>query len=335
LPRGRVYNRTYTPELWEKVNSENKAILDDFLAEYKQRKKSKNTIEAYFQNMRIILIYILIHCENKSILELDKKSFRNLSIWLSDDCGLSSNRVNSLKSACNSMLTYCEEDDEYVYEINQSKKVKGIPKEAVKTDDTAFFFTFDEFIKVRDILIEQDDLQIAVMGSLAFDSAGRRNEVHQVKKNGLLDGNKTNIVRGKRGKSFPLIYLDDTKELIRQYLEQRGEDKIDSLWIKGKGDYKEEVKYEALYDRIIKCSDILSKIRGCETNIFFHSCRHSRVEALLNGEDDRLKNKDGTNRKYSLDEIKLLCHHEDISTTSSYAKDHTDEIIDNMFGLGK
>ena len=29
--------------------------------------------------------------------------------------------------------------------------------------------------------------------------------------------NKTNIVRGKRGKMFSLIYLDDTKELIKQY----------------------------------------------------------------------------------------------------------------------
>lgn len=28
MARGRVYNRTYTPELWEQVNPENKAILE-------------------------------------------------------------------------------------------------------------------------------------------------------------------------------------------------------------------------------------------------------------------------------------------------------------------
>jgi len=32
-----VYNRIYTPELWEQVNQENKDILEDFLAEYKQQ----------------------------------------------------------------------------------------------------------------------------------------------------------------------------------------------------------------------------------------------------------------------------------------------------------
>ena len=34
-----VYNRIYTPEKWERVNPENKSILQDFLAEYKQQKK--------------------------------------------------------------------------------------------------------------------------------------------------------------------------------------------------------------------------------------------------------------------------------------------------------
>lgn len=41
MARGRIYNNFYTPELWEQVNKENKRILDDFLAEYRQRKKSK------------------------------------------------------------------------------------------------------------------------------------------------------------------------------------------------------------------------------------------------------------------------------------------------------
>ena len=44
MARGRIYNNFYTPELWEQVNKENKLIIDDFIAEYKQTKKSKNTI---------------------------------------------------------------------------------------------------------------------------------------------------------------------------------------------------------------------------------------------------------------------------------------------------
>lgn len=328
-----VYNKVYTPELWAKVNQENKDILEDWLQEYRQQKKAKSTIDAYFQNARFILIYILKEHKNKSILEMNKKDFRNMSLWLSEECGMSANRVNTIKSTINSMLTYCENDDEYEYDTNMAKKIKGLPKARVKTNEDNFFFTYKEFIQVRDILVEKGDLQNAVMWSIAFDSAGRRNEVYQIKKHGLLESNKTNIVIGKRGKTFSLVYLNDTKELIRQYLEQRGDDNIDCLWYKGSGDNKSEVNKDALYTRILKCSDILSEVRGEKCNIFFHTCRHSRIECLLQGEDDRLKNPDGTNRKYTLDEVMVMAHHSDVSTTQSYAKDHSEDTIDDMFGF--
>lgn len=328
-----VYNRIYTPEKWECVNKINKGIVEDFLLEYKQQKKSQTTIDAYFQDLRIILIKIMEDFDNKSILEMSKKDFRKLNLWF-DESGMSPARCNRLHSACNSLLTFCEEDDDYDYEINASKKVKGVPNIKVKTDEDDFFFTFDEFIKVRDVLVENGDLQTAVLWSLGFDSAGRKNELFQVKKQGLLDGNKTNIVTGKRGKQFPLVYLDDTKELIRQYLEQRGDDDIDSLWISQIGDKKEPVTIGALYERIAnKCNSILSSIRGEQTNIFVHTLRHSRIECLVQGTDDRLKDEDGNNRKYPIEQVKVLAHHESIDTTESYTKNHDEDTINQMFGF--
>lgn len=325
-----TYNKIFTPEKWEQVNKVNKDIVEDFLLEYKQQKKSQTTIDAYFQDLRIILIKILEDFENKSILEMTKKDFRKLNLWF-DESGMSPARCNRLHSACNSLLTFCEDDDDYDYEINTSKKVKGVPNVKVKTDEDDFFFTFDEFIKVRDKLVQDGDLQTAVLWSLAFDSAGRRNEVYQVKKQGLLDGNKTNIVIGKRGKSFPLVYLDDTKELIRQYLEQRGDDDVDSLWISPTGT---QIASESLYYRIAeKCNKILSSIRGEETQIFFHTIRHSRIECLVQGTDNRLKDEYGNNRKYPIEQVKVLAHHEDLSTTESYTKNHDEDTINEMFGF--
>lgn len=333
MPRSRgVYNRIFTPEKWEKVNKENKMLLEDFLTEYKQQKKSKGTIDSYYQDLRIVLIKILEEFDNKSILEMSKKDFRRLNIWF-DESGMSPARCNRIHSATNSLLTFAEEDEDYDYEVNMSKKVKGVPNEKVKTNEDDFFFTFEEFIKVRDKLIEMGDLQIAVLWSLAFDSAGRKNEVLQVEKHGLLDGNKTNIVRGKRGKLFPLVYLDDTKELIRQYLEWRGEDNIDSLWISGRGETARPVTKDALYGRILKCNDILQEIRGEETNIFFHTCRHSRIECLLQGTDDRIKDENGKNKKFPLEQIMVLAHHSDVSTTQSYCKNHDEDTINEMFGF--
>lgn len=333
MKRGRVYNRIYTPELWEQVNKENKMILDDFMAEYRQRKKSKGTIDGYFQDMRIVFIYILKNLDNRSILELRKKDFRNMSLWLSEDCQMSANRVNRIKSSVNSMLTFVEDDDEYDYDNNVAKKVRGLPRERVKDNDDDFFFTFDEFIKVRDILVERGRLQDAVLLSIGFDSAGRKNELFQIEKYGLADSNKTNVVIGKRGKKFPLVYLNDTRELIKRYLEERGDDDIPSLWVKGSGDNKSPILKDTLYDRIVSISKIFSEVRGEECNIFPHTMRHSRAECLKQGTDTRLLDENGKPREYSLDQIMIFMHHSDVSTTQSYLMNHDDEEIDAMFGL--
>lgn len=333
MNRGKVYNKIYTPEKWELVNKENKDIIDDFLTEYKQQKKSENTIKQYFNDLRLIAIKIMEDFDNKSFLEMTKKDFRRLNIMF-DEMDLSPARCNRLHSSTNSLLSFVEDDDDYDYEINQSKKVKGIPNNKVKTNEDDFFFTFEEFIKVRDILVEQGDLQNAVLWSIAFDSAGRRNEILQIKKEGLLDGNKTNIVVGKRGKQFPLVYLDDTKELIRQYLEKRGDDDIESLWISGSGDNKRPASYEVLYDRIAnKINAILSDVRGEETHIFFHSIRHSRIESLQQGTDTRLKDENGKIKKFPIEQIQIMAHHSDLSTTAGYLKNHDEDTINEMFGF--
>lgn len=333
MKRGRIYNNFYTPELWEKVNKDNKRVIDDFLAEYKQRQKSKGTIDGYRNDLRIIMIYILKELDNRSILDLKKKDFRGLSLYFSEECEMSSARVNRLKSACNSLLTFCEDDDDYDYEINYAKKVAGLPKKPVKDDEDDFFFTFDEFIKVRNILVERGKLQNAVLWSIGFDSAGRKNELFQIQKHGLTESNKTNIVVGKRGKKFPLVYLDDTKELIKKYLDERGDDNIDSLWIKGAGDNKSEITYDVIYDRICSISKVLSEVRGEQCNIFPHTLRHSRLECLAQGTDKRLIDSEGKLKKYSLEQVQVFAHHSDPSTTQSYLKDHSEDTINEMFGF--
>lgn len=334
LERGRIYHNFYTEELWSQVNKENKNIMEDFLQEYKQRKMSKGTIAGYRNDLRIIMIYILKELGNRCVLDLKKKDFRNLSLYFTEECEMSAARTNRLKSSINSLLTFCEDDDDYDYEVNYAKKVRGIPKNRVKDDEDDFFFTYDEFIKVRDILVKQEKWQLAVLWSLGFDSAGRKNELFQVKKEGLLNSNKTNVVVGKRGKKFPLVYLDDTKELIRKYLEWRGDDDIESLWIKGTGDKKEPISDSSvLYDRIVSISKILSEVRGEECNIFTHTMRHSRLEYLSQGTDLRLLDENGNPKKYPLDQIQVFAHHSSPDTTMGYLRDHSEETINNMFGI--
>ena len=140
--RGKVYNRIYTPELWEEVNKENKIIMNDYLEEYKQRKKSKGTIDQYFNDLRIVFIFILNELNNQSILNLKKKDFRRFNIWCQER-DMSNARVNRLMSSIRSMLAYVEDDEEYDYEVNYASKVKGLAKEPVRIDEDDFFCEFD------------------------------------------------------------------------------------------------------------------------------------------------------------------------------------------------
>ena len=59
------------------------------------------------------MIYILKELDNRCVLELNKKDFRGLSLYFTEECGMSPARTNRLKSAINSLLTFCEEDDVY------------------------------------------------------------------------------------------------------------------------------------------------------------------------------------------------------------------------------
>ena len=282
------------------------------------------------------MLYIKRFCNNKCIFELGKKDFRRLSLWLNEDLQLSSARTNRLMSSTRSLLSYCEDDDEYDYDNNIAKKVHGLPREPVKTNEEDFFMTYDQIMKVRAELLKRGKLQLTVLHMLLFDSGGRRNEVYQVKKADLMEGNKTNIVVGKRGKTFPLVFLNDTKELALQYFNKRGEDDIDSLWVVGSGDKRRKVTYRALYQRVVAISEILSELEGKEIHIFPHSYRHSRAECLLQGQDPRIIDpKTGQPKVFSLEEVQLFLHHSDPKTTQSYAKDHSEEVIDNMFNFGE
>ena len=331
--RGTVYNKVFNKDEWELVNPDNKIMMEDFLEEYRQRKIKESTLKQYNNDLRIVMIYILRKLGNMSIIELTKKDFRRFSLYMSGEMGLSNARANRLMSAVRSLLTYIEDDDDYEYENNVAKKVKGLPKEAVRVNEDDFFLSFEQVMKLREALIERGELQDAVLLMISFDSGARRNEVYQVQKHGLLDGNKTNEVVGKRGKRFRLTYMNDTRELISRYLDERGEDEIDSLWISGKGDKKKPVNSDALYNRIVSMSQLLSQLEGQEINFFPHSLRHSRIECMLQGHDTRILDENGKPKKFTLEQVQVFVNHSDPKTTQSYAKDHSDEMIDEMFGF--
>lgn len=327
--RGTVYNKIYTPELWEQVNNENKELLDDFLTELRSQKKKKSTINQYYFDGRYILIYILKELGNKSIFELKKKQFRNMNLWFIEHNGVSNARANRLMSFVRSMLSFAEDDDDYDYDNNVALKVKGLPKEKTRE---IYFLEDNDIQLLRNELKNKKEYQKMLLLDLMYDSAGRRNEIAQVLKEGLLEKSNTNIVIGKRGKKFPLIYFSHTKESLKLYLEQRGEDDIESLWTISKvnGD-RRSATYDNLYEWTVWMADLLNKLTGKDIPFNSHSFRHSCLENFKNGTHYALK--EIGKEKMELNELRLLAHHSDVSVTDSYLKDNSNDIILEAFGV--
>lgn len=326
--RGRVYNRIYNDAEWLIVNNDNKILMEDFLLELKSRKKKDSTLKQYRNDIRIILIYILRDLDNASILDLNKKNFRNMSLWMIETLQQSNARANRLMSTIRSMLTFAEEDDDYEYEMNIASKVKGLPKEGVRD---ICFLSEEQIVKLRNYLMEIKDYKKLCLLDFSYDSAGRRNELHQILKHGLLEKNNTNIVIGKRGKKFPLLYFSRTKESLALYLEQRGEDDIEGLWVVGNGQGKKLASYESLYDWFVAMADMLDGLEDSKIPFNAHSLRHSSLENLSNSTHYVLK--EIGKEKLELNELMVYAHHGDVSTTNSYLKNNENDILSQTFGI--
>lgn len=323
-----IYNKIYTEEKWEKVCKYNKDLMADYLTELKAQKKKEGTIKQYKNDLRIIMIYIFDELDNKPIYKLKKKNFRNLMLYFQDR-QMSNARINRLMSALRSMLEFAsnEEDYEDEIEINYASKIKGLSKESVRE---IFFLTDEKIEAMYNYLVEKNELQKACYLAMLYDTAARRNEIHQVEKEGLLDNNFTNKVIGKRGKIFTLIYFDRSKEAIKAWLKQRGEDNIKSLWVVGKGENKRPASYVTLYNWVQDFVKLHETLFGENVQFNAHSFRHSALESLSTGEHYVCRK---LNKKFDLQELKLLAHHSDISTTDSYLKNKDDEMLAEAFGL--
>lgn len=320
--------KVFSTNKWLRVCATNKELLNDFLVELRSNRKSPRTIEQYGCDLRMVLCHILDDMDNKNILEMTRKDFRNIKMWYLTERNVSPARCNRVLSSIHSMLNYAEDDDDYEYDFNRSQKVKGVTKEGVKE----IVFLEDEQIKrLRDYLIEHKEYRLLALLDLFYDSGARRREIWQIKKDGLLDRNYTNVVEGKGGKKFPLVYFSRSKESLKLYLEQRGQDNIESLWVTGDKEHIEEAKYNKIYDWVMIMRKIISDIEQKPIMITPHSFRHSALQNMKNGTHYICKElkKDG----FSLEELKVYAHHNDTGTTEGYLKVNDNDILAEMFGI--
>ena len=312
---------------WNNLSEENKELYDDYMLELESQGKAKKTRDQYGYDIRAFMCWLVRERNNKYILDLKRKEFRNFFLKL-QHAGTSSARINRFQSSIRNLLEFACISEDYDYEINAMQHIRGLQK--VPTREIVFLS--DQQVNILiDELLKRKHYQKALWVSLAYDSAGRRNELHQVKKEGFLENSQTNTVIGKRGKKFKLIYFNRTKIIFRLWEKQRGEDDLDTLWVSGKGKNKRLMTYTAMYGFVDEFREILKERTGEDIPVNEHSFRHSSLQAYSDSTHHTLKelNKEGLDIRM----LQALAHHESSQTTEGYLQDNSQEQLANALGI--
>ena len=312
-----IYNMIYSKKKWEQVNKYNKNLLNDFILEMRSNKKKEGTINIYVSNIRIVFIYILEELDNKPIYKLKKKHFRNFMLWLQDK-DMSPARINNIFSALRTML-------EYELEINYASKVKGLQKEAVRD---IVFLTDKEIEIIYKYLIKHKKYNQALFCAIMYDSAARRSEVFQLKRDDISENAKVSksYVVGKKNKKYRPIFHDRTREAYAKYMKTRKDDS-NELWLSKDG---EPITKATLYVWVRTWRNILKRETGEYKKFNPHSFRHSALENYSDGSHYYAKK---IGKKFNLETLQLLANQSDISTTQGYLKDKSEDLLLEEFGI--
>lgn len=312
---------------WNNLSEENRELYDDYLLELESQKKAVKTIKQYSFDLRAFFCYLVREKNNKFILDLKRKDFRNFFLKL-QRAGTSAARINRFQSSVRNLLEYACVSEDYEYDVNQMQHIKGLQKEPVRE---IVFLTDQQVNILLDELLKRKHYQKALWVSIAYESGGRRNEIHQITKDGFLEKNQTNTVIGKRSKKFKLIYFNRSKIICQLWMQQRGTDDLETLWTTGKGDNKKPLSYESTYSFVEEFREIFKTRIGEDIPVNPHSFRHSALTNYSNGTHHVL----GEIGKDKLDIrlLQTLAHHSDLSTTQGYLKDDSEEQLANALGI--
>ena len=243
-----------TPEKWEKVNVENKKMVDEFLKQNVQL--SSETISQYESALKIYYWWVFENGDNKPFHALKSRDFLRFQNWLTER-GMSSSGIKLKRSAVSSFNNYIEVYYLDEYPTFRNYITKGIPLPTPVAVHKKEPLTMAEYISLCGRLEELELYQQLAYLKFSFSSAARRAEVIQLLKSDLetepkqvtSDGKTINVYnthpirckgRGKIGKVKPLQFDDDAREALMKWLEIRGDDDCPYVFVaKHNGKYSQ------------------------------------------------------------------------------------------------
>ena len=283
------------------MNKDFSYYLSSFLGKYLiiERNMSDNTIRSYKKTFQILIDY-LVNIKNFKLSDI---TFKNVTreIILEFLDYLENDKKNSIRTrnqrlACiKSFYQYCKIDE--IDNIDNIRKILMI-KAKKETKKVMVYLTEEELKQIFDSVdtstkIGRRDLTIL---TLLYDTAARASEIINLKMEDIHLEEKRIVLTGKGNKQRVVPIMEQTKELLVNYIKENNIENGYLFNINGK-----KISQYTLTKIVNKYSKNINK------KISPHTFRHTRAVHLLDK---------GVNIVY----IQELLGHASIITTMEYAK---------------
>lgn len=297
-----------TDEMYEKVNTEYREFVDEYLA---AQNHSPDTRKQYTSGLRYFGYFLYNSLNNKPMYKLTKRDMLRYMSHLKER-GLSSSGINFKKACLSSLMNYIEnfiadEIDEYRSFRNLTRGLPAIPKNQVYEKVK---ITYDEYKEMMSALEEDENYLGMAWLATAFNVGARRNEIIQFKtsiiendfpeeSSFIMSHNIRLKGRGEDGKIEPYMINKEAYDYMKLWVEKRDYES-DYIFITSHSDGEKMSTSWANYF----CSEVLSPIlnRRINPHLFKASC----VTYLLE-------------QGVKLELVsKYVAHHENVATTIAH-----------------
>jgi integrase len=282
MARSTVYNKIFNEEDWEKVNPNNKQLFEEWKTYLMSTDKSQGTILQYSNDMRILFIFLMKRCNNKFVVDLNKRDIIAFQGYSINEWGHSSNRTRRIRSCLSSLCNFIENimDDLYPDFRNVVNKIEAPTKKPVREKTV---LTNEQVNQVLQSLVRSNQFQKACVFALAANSGARLSELCRFKASFFEEQNLINNAyyktpvkvrikgRGRNGaEKHKFILKNGFQEYLDLWLEERKRLGIetDDLFVTRRNEEWIPATDSTLQSWKVQFSKIL------ETDFYFHSLRH-------------------------------------------------------------
>ncbi|MGK4040952.1 tyrosine-type recombinase/integrase [Heyndrickxia oleronia] len=260
----------FTDEKKSKINPENRKLYDKYLNSniIKNRDVKDTTYKVYKNYMDHFLVYLMENWENINLYsdEFQENAIDIMEGYISfcQDVLLNNKKaINTKLSTVSSFYLWSLKRgyvDKHPFD-KQLDRMKGANDEKIIS---SYYLDEEQINLITDTLKEDQknyDFQDRLIWGIMIDSANRVGAISKLTLSSLdLDNMVFTEIREKRGYRVEVVFEEETKELIEQWLEMRKEMddlKVDSFFItKYNGEYRPMTK-STIQARTKKIGEIL------------------------------------------------------------------------------